>query len=39
MALYEWAVAHESELSASNQQPDVHEICRPPLTLAPAPAA
>jgi len=40
MALYEWAVAHESELAASHQGADqVQTIGRPALTLAPAPAA
>jgi len=40
MALYEWAVAHESELTASHQGTDqVQTIGRQPLTLAPAPAA
>jgi DNA-binding HxlR family transcriptional regulator len=40
MALYEWAVAHESELTVSHQGADqVQTIGRPALTLAPAPAA
>ncbi len=40
MALYEWAVAHESELTASHQGADqVQTIGRPALTLAPVPAA
>jgi DNA-binding HxlR family transcriptional regulator len=40
MALYEWAIAHEDELSASPQSPDqVQRLRRPTLTLAQAPAA
>ena len=41
MALYEWAVAHESELAATaNPSAEgVQSIRRPALTLAPAPAA
>jgi DNA-binding HxlR family transcriptional regulator len=40
MVLYEWAVAHESELvSAEQSADDVQSISRPALTLAPAPAA
>jgi DNA-binding HxlR family transcriptional regulator len=40
MALYEWAVAHESELAAANPSAEgVPSISRPALTLAPAPAA
>jgi DNA-binding HxlR family transcriptional regulator len=40
MALYEWAVDHESELaSAKHSAEDVQRIGRPGLTLAPAPAA
>jgi DNA-binding HxlR family transcriptional regulator len=40
MALYEWAVAHESELAASQQRVnDVQRFGRPALTLAPVPAA
>jgi DNA-binding HxlR family transcriptional regulator len=40
MAVYEWALAHESELAASQQSPPhVPTIGRPALTLAPAPAA
>ena len=40
MALYEWAVAHEVELSASHEKADhVRTIGRPALTHAPAPAA
>jgi DNA-binding HxlR family transcriptional regulator len=40
MALYEWAVAHESELTPPRQGADqAQTIGRPALTLAPAPAA
>jgi DNA-binding HxlR family transcriptional regulator len=41
MALYEWAVAHESELAASKRDAgeQVASIPRPALSLAPAPAA
>jgi DNA-binding HxlR family transcriptional regulator len=40
MVLYEWAVAHESELAAAKQSTEeVQNISRPALTLAPAPAA
>jgi DNA-binding HxlR family transcriptional regulator len=40
MALYEWAVAHETELAASQQGADeTPTIGRPALILAPAPAA
>jgi DNA-binding HxlR family transcriptional regulator len=40
MALYEWAVAHEDELTASPQSADqVQQFGRPALTLAEAPAA
>jgi DNA-binding HxlR family transcriptional regulator len=40
MALYEWAVAHESELAASEQSAnEIRTIGRPALVLAPAPAA
>jgi DNA-binding HxlR family transcriptional regulator len=40
MALYEWAVEHESELAASEQSTDeTQTVGRPVLRLAPAPAA
>jgi DNA-binding HxlR family transcriptional regulator len=40
MALYEWSVAHESELAAAKQSAeDVESISRPALALAPAQAA
>jgi DNA-binding HxlR family transcriptional regulator len=40
MALYEWAVAHESDLNAGRGAGDeVGTVSRPALTLAPAPAA
>jgi DNA-binding HxlR family transcriptional regulator len=40
MVLYEWALAHESELASAKQSADdVESISRPALTLAPAPAA
>jgi DNA-binding HxlR family transcriptional regulator len=40
MALYEWAVAHESELASANQGAvSAPSISRPALTLAPAHAA
>ncbi len=40
MALYEWAVSHESELAATQQDASqVQTIGRPALRLAPAPAA
>jgi DNA-binding HxlR family transcriptional regulator len=40
MALYEWAVAHEDELTASPQSAgQVQQFGRPALTLAEAPAA
>jgi len=40
MALYEWAVAHEDELTASPQSADqVQRLSRPALMLAQAPAA
>src|SRR6266536_5032998 len=40
MALYEWAVAHESELAASQEAANRPQtIGRPALMLAPAPAA
>jgi len=40
MALYEWAVAHEDELTAWPQSADhVQRLGRPALTLAQAPAA
>jgi DNA-binding HxlR family transcriptional regulator len=40
MALYEWAVAHESELEASREAvKSVQTIARPTLTLAPEAAA
>jgi DNA-binding HxlR family transcriptional regulator len=40
MALYEWAVAHESELAATRQNAsEVETTDRPTLSLAPAPAA
>jgi DNA-binding HxlR family transcriptional regulator len=41
MALYEWAVEHESELSATKHEPPnpVQSISRPRLTVAPNPAA
>jgi DNA-binding HxlR family transcriptional regulator len=40
MALYEWAVEHETELASAKQTAhDVPSISRPALTLAPAPAA
>jgi DNA-binding HxlR family transcriptional regulator len=40
MALYEWAIAHESELAAQHQPaPQDQAIARPALRLAPAPAA
>jgi DNA-binding HxlR family transcriptional regulator len=40
MALYEWAVAHESELQASRKDTEaVQAIARPVLTLAPEAAA
>jgi DNA-binding HxlR family transcriptional regulator len=40
MALYEWAVAHETELAAQQQLPAQDQaIARTALTLAPAPAA
>jgi DNA-binding HxlR family transcriptional regulator len=39
MALYEWAVAHEGELAATQQDANqVQTIGRPPLRLAPPPA-
>lgn len=40
MALYEWAVSHEGELAATQQDANqVQTIGRPPLRLAPQPAA
>src|SRR5215216_7973226 len=41
MVLYEWAVAHESELAAAKQatKDQVDSNSRPALTLAPAPVA
>src|SRR5947207_1288614 len=40
MALYEWAVAHETELAATQQDASqVQTIGRPTVRLAPAPAA
>jgi DNA-binding HxlR family transcriptional regulator len=41
MALYEWALAHEAELTrpGQEQQNPQPSTVRPPLTLAPAPAA
>jgi DNA-binding HxlR family transcriptional regulator len=40
MGLYEWSVAHESELAAAKQSAeDVESISRPALALAPAQAA
>jgi DNA-binding HxlR family transcriptional regulator len=40
MALYEWAVAHESELQASRKDAEaVQAIARPVLTVAPEAAA
>jgi DNA-binding HxlR family transcriptional regulator len=40
MGLYEWAVAHESDLAAAKESAeDVQSISRPALTLAPAQAA
>jgi DNA-binding HxlR family transcriptional regulator len=40
MALYEWAVAHESELAAATPSAeDIQSISRPALTFAPARAA
>jgi DNA-binding HxlR family transcriptional regulator len=41
MALYEWAVEHETELAASKQAAGdrVHRMPRPALSLAPAAAA
>ena len=40
MGLYEWSVAHESELAAAKQSAeDVQRIGRPALKLAPAQAA
>jgi DNA-binding HxlR family transcriptional regulator len=40
MAIYEWALEHESELASAKQSPDrVQSLTRPVVTLAPVPAA